>query len=170
MHQYSEHTEKASERRKGGASAAGWTPERVALLRELWTAGKSAAEIARALGHVSRNAVIGKVLRLKLQPRSAQALKQRRAEAVKRPPKPRAKAATWAITSAAEARAPTLLPPPTPYDGPIPPAPDRGYCQWIEGDPRSAHTWCGEPAVPGTSWCAHHRQRAYTHSGGFRHG
>lgn len=46
-----------------------WTDERVELLRKLWTEGLSASQIAAQLGQVSRNAVIGKVHRLKLSSR-----------------------------------------------------------------------------------------------------
>lgn len=47
-----------------------WTDERVELLKKLWTDGLSASQIAAKLGGgVSRNAVIGKVHRLKLQGR-----------------------------------------------------------------------------------------------------
>lgn len=41
-----------------------WTAERVALLRKLWAEGLSASQIAKQLGGVTRNAVIGKVHRL----------------------------------------------------------------------------------------------------------
>ena len=46
-----------------------WTDERVALLRKMWGEGKTAAEIAKELGGVTRNAVIGKAHRLKLSNR-----------------------------------------------------------------------------------------------------
>lgn len=46
-----------------------WTDERVELLRKLWSDGLSASQIAAQLGGVSRNAVIGKVHRLKLSGR-----------------------------------------------------------------------------------------------------
>lgn len=46
-----------------------WTDERVELLRKLWSEGLSASQIASQLGGVSRNAVIGKVHRLKLSGR-----------------------------------------------------------------------------------------------------
>ena len=42
----------------------GWTDERVDLLKNLWGEGKTAAEIAKELGEVTRNAVIGKAHRL----------------------------------------------------------------------------------------------------------
>ncbi|WP_370931684.1 GcrA family cell cycle regulator [Bartonella sp. DGB1] len=47
-----------------------WTPERVKLLERLWKEGFTASQIAAQLGGgVSRNAVIGKVYRLKLSNR-----------------------------------------------------------------------------------------------------
>ncbi|MCZ2328023.1 GcrA family cell cycle regulator [Bartonella sp. F02] len=43
-----------------------WTCERVELLKKFWSEGLSASQIAAQLGGISRNAVIGKVHRLKL--------------------------------------------------------------------------------------------------------
>ncbi|MBX9746595.1 MAG: GcrA family cell cycle regulator [Hyphomonadaceae bacterium] len=48
----------------------GWTEERVTLLRKLWAEGLSASQIAKQLGGVTRNAVIGKVHRLGLAGRA----------------------------------------------------------------------------------------------------
>ena len=47
-----------------------WTDERVDLLKKFWADGLSASQIAAKLGGVSRNAVIGKVHRLKLSGRA----------------------------------------------------------------------------------------------------
>lgn len=47
-----------------------WTDERVEKLKELWTEGMSASQIAKVLGGVTRNAVIGKVHRLGLSNRT----------------------------------------------------------------------------------------------------
>ena len=49
----------------------GWTDERVELLKKLWLDGLSASQIAKQLGGVTRNAVIGKVHRLGLSGRAA---------------------------------------------------------------------------------------------------
>lgn len=46
-----------------------WTEERVDKLKELWNEGMSASQIAKVLGGVTRNAVIGKVHRLGLSNR-----------------------------------------------------------------------------------------------------
>ena len=45
-----------------------WTPERIALLTQLWEEGVTTAEIGRRIG-VTKNAVIGKVHRIGLVPR-----------------------------------------------------------------------------------------------------
>lgn len=62
-----------------------WTDERVALLKKLWMEGLSASQIAGELsGGVTRNAVIGKVHRLKLSARA------KPANVASRPKAPRA--------------------------------------------------------------------------------
>ena len=55
----------------------GWTDERVALLKKLWLEGLSASQIAKQLGGVTRNAVIGKVHRLGLSGRATPSQPQR---------------------------------------------------------------------------------------------
>ncbi len=47
-----------------------WTDERVEILKTMWSEGKSASQIAKELGGVTRNAVIGKVHRLGLSNRN----------------------------------------------------------------------------------------------------
>ena len=50
-------------------SEMSWTDERVETLKSMWSDGKSASQIAKELGGVTRNAVIGKVHRLGLSNR-----------------------------------------------------------------------------------------------------
>ncbi|WP_224826449.1 GcrA family cell cycle regulator [Cognatishimia sp. MH4019] len=69
-----------------------WTDERVEVLKKMWGEGQSASQIAKELGGVTRNAVIGKVHRLGLSNRaggggSKPAAKEKAA------PKPKAAAA-----------------------------------------------------------------------------
>lgn len=47
-----------------------WTEERVETLKKMWAEGQSASQIAKELGGVTRNAVIGKVHRLGLSNRT----------------------------------------------------------------------------------------------------
>ena len=62
-----------------------WTDERVELLKKLWAEGLSASQIAAQLGGVSRNAVIGKVHRLKLSGRGKTTSGQARPKKVSAP-------------------------------------------------------------------------------------
>jgi GcrA cell cycle regulator len=72
-----------------------WTEERVELLKKMWSEGQSASQIAKELGGVTRNAVIGKVHRLGLSNRTGGAgSSPAKAEAKpKAVPKPEPKAA-----------------------------------------------------------------------------
>ena len=64
----------------------GWTEERVELLKKLWLEGLSASQIAGVLGEgVTRNAVIGKVHRLKLSGRAKPATSTPRVRSAPRP-------------------------------------------------------------------------------------
>lgn len=55
-----------AEPKKKSQLLTSWSESRVDRLRELWSAGMSASEIAQELGGTSRNAVIGKLSRLGL--------------------------------------------------------------------------------------------------------
>jgi GcrA cell cycle regulator len=73
-----------------GAQSMGWTDERVELLKKLWMEGLSASQIAAELGEgVTRNAVIGKVHRLKLSARAKPTNTAPRARPAARPAAPR---------------------------------------------------------------------------------
>ncbi|MFN3526129.1 MAG: GcrA family cell cycle regulator [Paracoccus sp. (in: a-proteobacteria)] len=50
-----------------------WTDDRVETLKRMWSEGQSASAIAKELGGVTRNAVIGKVHRLGLSNRTEEA-------------------------------------------------------------------------------------------------
>jgi len=66
---------------------AGWSDERVELLKKLWMEGLSASQIAGQLGDgVTRNAVIGKVHRLKLSARAKPQSSAARPRPAQRPP------------------------------------------------------------------------------------
>lgn len=60
-----------------------WSPDREALLKVLWTQGLSASEIAKRLGGVTRNAVIGKRIRMGLPERDGSAPRVTKAQAAK---------------------------------------------------------------------------------------
>ncbi|SHJ31374.1 GcrA cell cycle regulator [Shimia gijangensis] len=70
-----------------------WTDERVELLKKMWGEGQSASQIAKELGGVTRNAVIGKVHRLGLSNRATTTKADAKPKADPKPkaaPKPRA--------------------------------------------------------------------------------
>ncbi|MGB0505409.1 MAG: GcrA family cell cycle regulator [Pikeienuella sp.] len=85
-----------------------WTEDRVEKLKVMWGEGQSASQIAKALGGVTRNAVIGKVHRLGLSNRAAST----KAAAASAPAaEPKAKPAPKAPPQAA---APAAAPKPAP--------------------------------------------------------
>src|SRR3569833_4387386 len=90
----------------------GWTDERVTLLKKLWLEGLSASQIAKQLGGVTRNAVIGKVHRLGLSGRAAPSQPSR---PVFRPARPRPAVAA----QPAPRRAPAVRPAGAPVAAPL---------------------------------------------------
>ncbi|ETX30163.1 GcrA family cell cycle regulator [Roseivivax isoporae] len=117
-----------------------WTDERVTLLKKMWSEGQSASQIAKELGGVTRNAVIGKVHRLGLSnrtggepaaepqpapaaPRAEPRAKAPREEARTGEPEPAAEAAPQA---APETKAASVIPARSkiiPAGQPLPPQP-----------------------------------------------
>src|SRR5881394_175256 len=71
-----------------GRANMGWTDERVELLKKLWQDGLSASQIAKQLGGVTRNAVIGKVHRLGLSGRATPSKPARTTFKAPRPARP----------------------------------------------------------------------------------
>jgi GcrA cell cycle regulator len=161
-----------------------WTDERVELLRKLWSDGLSASQIAAQLGGVSRNAVIGKVHRLKLSSRGrATAAPVRQTKTVHAPSAvkqaPRAAAPMRAMTASIGA---TALQ--TQFD--VEPAVVRHVvravenvvvpisrrlqliqlsertCKWPNGDPLTEDfNFCGNEAADSGPYCAYHSRIAF---------
>ncbi|MFQ5623696.1 MAG: GcrA family cell cycle regulator [Paracoccaceae bacterium] len=109
-----------------------WTDERVEILKSMWNEGKSASQIAKELGGVTRNAVIGKVHRLGLSNRTAPGAKPAAKEASKpaqKEPGPAAEAVAEKPAAAAEPKVqPASTEPPrakpiAPAGQPLPPQP-----------------------------------------------
>lgn len=83
-----------------------WTDERVETLKKMWGEGQSASQIAKELGGVTRNAVIGKVHRLGLSNRAGSGGGASKAPAKEKPAaaaKPAAKPAVAKAKPAAPA-------------------------------------------------------------------
>ena len=143
-----------------------WTDERGEVLKKMWGEGQSASQIAKELGGVTRNAVIGKVHRLGLSNRAGGGGAKPAAKE-KAAPKPKAAAA------------------PTPAGQPQPPQPSANEispealakvneiekkakklslmeltertCKWPVGDPATEDFWfCGLAVKPGKPYCEAH--------------
>jgi GcrA cell cycle regulator len=145
----------------------GWTDERVETLKKLWQDGLSASQIAKQLGGVTRNAVIGKVHRLGLSGQAAPSKPARPAFKAPRPQRPAA-AAPSAPRRIAEpaAAAPAQAPAPVRY---IEESPGSAtvltlgahMCKWPIGDPSTeGFTFCGRRASDGP-YCMEHARIAY---------
>jgi GcrA cell cycle regulator len=99
-----------------------WTDERVELLKKMWGEGQSASQIAKELGGVTRNAVIGKVHRLGLSNRNGGAAPEGVTGAKAEPVAEMAKAAA---DPAVIDEAPEAAPEPDPEPAPSPTPPRR---------------------------------------------
>ncbi len=125
-----------------------WTDERVELLKKMWGEGQSASQIAKELGGVTRNAVIGKVHRLGLSNRTGGASgggggaapSGGAASAATAQAKPAAKEAPEAKPAAADTPAPAPVPDPEPAE----PAPATVSAI----PPRKAIVPAGQPLPP----------------------
>jgi GcrA cell cycle regulator len=145
----------------------GWTDERVEILKKLWLEGLSASQIAKQLGGVTRNAVIGKVHRLGLSGRAAPSQPSRPATfKAPRLPRPIAPAAPR-VRAALEPR-PHAVPAPRPQ--PFVELPGTAtvltlgahMCKWPIGDPCSSDfTFCGRRAGDEGPYCVDHARMAY---------
>lgn len=96
-----------------------WTDERVDVLKKMWGEGQSASQIAKELGGVTRNAVIGKVHRLGLSNRAGSGAAAKTAAPKAKPATPAAAKAKPATAAAPKAKAkPTAPKEEEPYTGP----------------------------------------------------
>jgi len=142
-----------------------WTEDRVEILSKLWAEGLSASQIAKQLGGVTRNAVIGKVHRLGLSGRAKPSRPVKRA--------PRATSTRARTTKPATPRLPRRV---APIPAPVPleakQLPDGKYatiltitehmCKWPIGDPSTSDfRFCGRGTDKAEPYCKAHAQLAY---------
>jgi len=146
-----------------------WSQERIDIVRALWAEGHSAAQIARVLGDVSRNAIIGIAHRQGFPRRRmrsgecksiAHKLTAHRASAsieIQLPGSP-------GENSESRPTEPVAVPGITTANV------RDGQCRWPFGDPLTeAFHFCGHPCLPGSpgeqretqSYCAFHRGIAF---------
>jgi GcrA cell cycle regulator len=137
-----------------------WTDERVETLKSMWSEGKSASQIAKELGGVTRNAVIGTVEAPPQQPAPAPARPAAREAVPAQRPKPvpgqpvqpqptASEISAEALANLAEiakkARRLSLM------------QLTERTCKWPVGDPATDDFWfCGLPTVPGKPYCETH--------------
>jgi GcrA cell cycle regulator len=132
-----------------------WTDERVEQLKSLWTEGLSASQIARTLGGVTRNAVIGKVHRLGLAGRASPA----RIERPRLPSAPRLNVRTHTPEPPVVEEDPIVM-----DDGNFATVLtiSNSMCRWPIGDPsENAFHFCGHKPKNGSPYCEAHARKAY---------
>jgi len=140
-----------------------WNEERVATLARLWREGLSASQVARRLGGVTRNAVIGKAHRLGLTLRDAPSRPNlpsakipgvkpaKRLQIEPRAPSPPPRVAPAAPRTFAAEVAPTATLMSLDEDG----------CRWPIGDPaRPGFGFCGRTRNRGAAYCPEHAPRS----------
>lgn len=122
-------------------SKSSWTEDRVTLLTKLWGEGKTASQIAEVLGGVTRNAVIGKAHRLKLNKRASPIQTTRKQKVNPKIDMP-ANIGRGNEVSLLELK--------------------ERSCRWPNGDPKkSGFSFCGQGALAGLSYCPEHAAVAY---------
>ncbi|NTG94233.1 GcrA family cell cycle regulator [Rhizobium rhizogenes] len=143
-----------------------WTDERIESLKTLHAEGLSASKIAARLGGVSRNAVIGKVVRLGLGPLQGNHQVKSKVAIVRAPRSRKAKPDPVKISELQE----FMDRAPPPVVEAIPKPVSLGLkllelsdfireCRWPEGE-RADITFCGHDVVEGKSWCPYHARLA----------
>lgn len=139
-------------------SSLPWTDDRVGQLQQLWSEGLSASEIARRLGGVTRNAVIGKLHRLGLLgSRSRVAIAPRAARTRRRPALRRQSRRAPRVAQGC----PAVAAPDWPGEVPDVERLEPHQCRWPIGDPRAPDfSFCGRWAAVGP-YCPAHRAVAF---------
>src|SRR5580698_2396221 len=138
----------------------GWTDERVELLKKLWLEGLSASQIAKQLGEVTRNAVIGKVHRLGLSGRAAPSQPARPVFKAPRPPRPVQAPAPRRIEAHAQPAPQPVYYPEEPGSATVLTL-GAHMCKWPIGDPSTDNfTFCGRRADTEGPYCANHARIA----------
>lgn len=152
-----------------------WTEDRVAILTKLWAEGLSASQIAKQLGGVTRNAVIGKVHRLGLSGRATSNRAPRKSATVAATPRASAPRTPTAPSTPTMPRAPKVEREMVPMAA-APDQPIVGYegggatvlsltehtCKWPIGDPGTeGFHFCGHKSNSDSPYCTEHARLAY---------
>ncbi len=143
-----------------------WTEDRVSILKKLWGDGHTAAEIAKQLGGVTRNAVIGKAHRLKLSNRVSPIQQNKKAanKNVERKDLKKTKvssvktSSTASYVDAVEKPVEAVIPDNLHSLLELKPR----MCRWPSGDPKEKEFgFCGEKTISGIPYCEEHAKLAY---------
>jgi GcrA cell cycle regulator len=139
----------------------GWSEDRVTTLKTLWLDGLSASQVAKELGGVTRNAVIGKVHRLGLSGR-AQPSKPTRLQRPKREAAPKRTAAGRAPPASPRPPLPSRVEAVAEGPGLVSSMTALGahVCRWPIGDPKADDfSFCGRLASG--PYCPTHKAQAF---------
>lgn len=161
-----------------------WTEQKIQMLKDMWGHGYSASEIAKRLGGLTRNAVIGKAHRLKLSSRPSPikhneegmisasdpslanvlpSMKSTRKRVMLRPlpvvPVPST------VKASVRESFPVIEKTKRTEGIAVTKAGER-HCRWPVGDPRSPDfRFCGCSAYEGLPYCIDHARVAYQNVG-----
>jgi GcrA cell cycle regulator len=142
-----------------------WTDERVDELKVRWSNGETGSQICRAMKATSRNAVVGKAYRLKLQTRATNhsgQVARKSNQARKR----RIKMIEQLSCCNDHMGEPIEMPEEKPLPGFINPKPlielKECDCRWPGPGSGADLVFCAAPILNGYSYCAGHCRIAYT--------
>lgn len=148
-----------------------WTEATISELIQLWSEGRSGAEIGRRL-NVSKNSVVGKVHRLDLPGRPSP-IRYGEGKRKQRTKARRHKIVSGQLPILRTVRTTTAIPNCTPTQT-LPGQTGKSgtilkvdHCCWPIGDPGSnSFQFCEEPALPSKPYCQEHANRAYVRKPG----
>lgn len=143
-----------------------WTDERVARMRELHAEGHPFSKIARMLGGVTRNAVIGKAARLGLQARADRSRENAHQRRKIKARNTRPKVVKLVLVKPAQPAPEPVVVKDAPVGGVALVDLRPGQCRFPLDMPRDANPipgmYCGGSVKPHRPYCTAHCARAYT--------
>ncbi len=127
-----------------------WTEDRVEQLKQLWSEGLSASQIATRMGGVTRNAVIGKVHRLGLAGRATPTAPKPKI-VMNEPEEVSYRSSNFSLDSLCHG-----------VDRPTVSSIGTSQCKWPIGDPAADDFhFCGQSTSSNKPYCAYHSQLAF---------
>lgn len=137
---------------------SGWNTERETLLKTYWTQGLSASEIAKKIGGVTRNAVIGKAVRMNLPARAERGVRRGAPRSTKyKTGRPHGEPSAPRVIRAATIKPDNHKPKgatPGPSNIPFITRTDSHCPMFIEGEEGPDGMICGRAKALEQNWCA----------------